>query len=147
MDIPPVFEDRTLEFISAKLKSMPQKARYCTLSIDEMVIKRHYDTKRGEMIGLHNINGEVTPEIASHACVAMLRGIMVNWKQPIAYSFLGSPKYYERLELWLDAIILKLSNIGIDVKVIVSDQGSNFDMYATPVKNVTKDMPYFLLKW
>lgn len=147
MIIPPVIEDRTLEFLSAKLKSMPDNARHCTLCIDEMVIKRHlhYDTRRDEMIGLHNINGEVTPEIASHACVAMLRGIIVNWKQPIAYSFLGSPKHYERLELWLDEIILKLSNIGIEVKAIVSDQGSNFDKYAKQVKNISKEKPYFLL--
>ncbi|KAJ8720699.1 hypothetical protein PYW08_006164 [Mythimna loreyi] len=143
MVIPPKFDDRTLEFLTSKLKSMPSKAKYCNLSLDEMVLKRHlhYDTRRDEIIGLHNINGEVTSEIASHA---WLRGIVVNWKQPIAYSFLGSPKHYEELEQWLDEVILNLSNIGIEVKAIVSDQGSNFNNYAKQVKKVTAEMPYFL---
>lgn len=142
-----MIENRNLGFLSSKLKSMSEKANYCTLCLDEMVIKRHlyYDIKRDEMIGLHNINGEVMPEIASHACVIMLQGILINWKQPVAYSFLGSPKHYEKLELWLDQIILELSNIGIQVKAIVSDQGSNFDKYAKVVKKVTKEKPYFLL--
>lgn len=42
-----------------------------------MVLKPHlhYDTKRDELIGLHNINGEVTKEVVSHGCVIMLQGV------------------------------------------------------------------------
>uniref|UniRef100_A0A1E1WCZ7 THAP-type domain-containing protein n=1 Tax=Pectinophora gossypiella TaxID=13191 RepID=A0A1E1WCZ7_PECGO len=147
MVVPLKFDDRTLEFLSAKLKSLPENAKYCTLCLDEMVLKRHlhYDTKRDDIIGLHNVNGEVTLEIASHACAIMLRSIAVDWKQPIAYSFLGSPKHYDKLEQWLDEVILKLSDIGIEIMAIVSDQGSNFDKYAKRIKKVTAEKPYFLL--
>uniref|UniRef100_A0A2A4J5S8 THAP-type domain-containing protein n=1 Tax=Heliothis virescens TaxID=7102 RepID=A0A2A4J5S8_HELVI len=146
MIVQPKLEDRTLDFLASKLKSMPEDAKYCTLCLDEMVLKRHlhYCTKRDEIIGLHNINGEVKSEIASHACVIMLRGIIVNWKQPIAYSFLGSPKHYNELEHWINEIILKLTRIGIKIMAIVSDQASNFDRYAKQVKKVSKDNPYFL---
>ncbi|KOB52322.1 hypothetical protein OBRU01_26099 [Operophtera brumata] len=78
-----------------------------------MFLKRHlhYDTKRDEIIGLHNINGEVTEEIASHACAIMLR----------------------------DEIITKLFNIGI--KAVIADHGSNFDKYAKDIKKVTAENP------
>lgn len=145
--IPPKFNDRVLNFLSAKLKSLPKHAKYCTISMDEMVLKRHlhYDTKRDEIIGLHNINGEVSEEIASHACVLMLRGIYVNWKQPIAYSFLASTKHYTNLETWLDEVILKLFDIGIDVRAIISDQDSNFDKYAKDIKKITAEKPYYFI--
>ncbi|CAK1591187.1 unnamed protein product [Parnassius mnemosyne] len=148
MVIPPKFEDRILNFLEAKLKSLPQNAKYCTLCIDEMVLKRHlyYDTKRDELIGLHNINGEVTKEVASLGCVLMLRGVVENWKQPIAYSFLASPKHYKELEPWLDEVILKLFSIRIEIQAIVSDQGSNFAKYAKEVKNITSEKPYFMLQ-
>lgn len=148
MVIPPKFEDRILNFLEAKLKSLPKNSKYCTLCIDEMVLKRHlhYDTKWDELIGLHNVNGKVSKEVASHGCVIMLRGIVENWKQPIAYSFLASPKHNKELEEWLDEVILKLFNIGIEVQAIVSDQGSNFAKYAKEVKKITSEKPYFMLQ-
>ncbi|KOB71413.1 Uncharacterized protein OBRU01_11676 [Operophtera brumata] len=110
MVVPPKFEDRILNFLSSKLKSMPDNAKYCTLCIDEMDLQKqlHYDTRRDEMIGHHNINGNITKEIASHGYVVMLRGVVVDWKQPIAYSFSASPKHYKELESWLDKIMIQI---------------------------------------
>lgn len=89
--------------------------------------KLYYDIQTDEVIGFHNINGKVTPEIASNAYMVMLQGIYFKWKQPLAYALLTSARHYEELDMWLEEVITKLSGIGIDIKAITTDQGSNFD--------------------
>ncbi|CAG4931767.1 unnamed protein product [Colias eurytheme] len=145
--ISPKFNDRVINFLSAKLKSLPKPAKYCTLSIYEMDLKRHlhYDSKRDEIIGLRNINGQVNEEVASHACILMLRGIFVNWNQPIAYSFVTSANNYKDFESWLEQVISKLFNIGIDIRAIISHKDSNFNRYAEYIKQITSEKPYYFI--
>lgn len=145
LNIRPELDDGIFNAISKNLQSLPDAAKYCTICVDEMMLKRHlyYDIKHDEVIGLHNINGNVTNETVSNAYVVMLRGIVVNWKQPIAYALLASTKHYEELDDWMNVVISKLFSMGVVVKAIVSDQGSNFDKYAKEVKKVTPEKPYF----
>lgn len=144
INIPPKFDNRVLDSLKLKLKSLPENAKQCMICVDEMTLKRHlyYDTKTDEVIGFHNINGKLTPEIASDALVIMIQGILVKWNQPLAYALLASAKHYEELDLWLNEVLSKLSAIGIKVRAINSDQGSNFDKFAKEIKRVTVDKPY-----
>ncbi|CAK1584213.1 unnamed protein product, partial [Parnassius mnemosyne] len=146
LNIRPEIDDRIFNTIASKFKSLPDTAKYCIICVDEMVLKRHlyYDIKNDEIIGLHNVNGNITNEAASNAYVIMLRGIVVNWKQPIAYALLASTKQYEELDNWMNEVMSKLFQIGIKVMAIVSDQGSNFDRYAKEIKQVTIEKPYFI---
>lgn len=106
LKIPPKLDDRVLNSLSLKIKSLLENAKYCTICVDEMVLKRHlyYDTKKDEVVGFHNINGTISTEIASNAYVIMLQGIYCNWKQPIAYALLGSTKHYADLDSWMTSI-------------------------------------------
>lgn len=146
ISIPPKLDERVLESLELKVKSLPEKAKYCTICIDEMTLKRnlYYDIKTDEVIGFHNINGKVTPEIASNAYVVMLQGIYFKWKQPLAYALLAGARHYEELDIWLEEVITKLSGIGIDIKAITTDQGSNFDKFAKDVKGVSAEKPFFM---
>lgn len=146
ISIPPKLDERVLESLELKAKSFPEKAKYCTICIDEMTLKRnlYYDIKTDEVIGFHNINGKVTPEIASNAYVVMLQGIYFKWKQPLAYALLASARHYEELDIWLEEVITKLSGIGIDIKAITTDQGSNFDKFAKDIKGVSAEKPFFV---
>lgn len=109
-----------------------------------MVLNRHlnYDTKRDELNGLHNINGEVTKECD----VVMVRGVVINWKQPIVYPFVASPKYYKEIETWLDEVIFKLLIIGIEIRALVSNQGSNLDKYAKEINKLQQRYEYSMFQ-
>lgn len=145
-NIPSKFDNRVLDSLTLKIKSLPNAAKYCTICVDEMTLKRnlYYNVKTDEVIGFHNVNGKISREIASNAFVIMLQGIYFKWKQPLAYALLATAKHYEEIDLWMNDIITKLSTIGIKVKAIVSDQGSNFDKFAKEVKKVTVEKPYFM---
>lgn len=56
----------------------------------------------------------------------MARGINDNWKQPLGYFFLKSTAKAEDLQRILLDCVKKLREVGADVKVVVSDMGSNF---------------------
>lgn len=146
MNIPPKLDDRVLDSLALKIKYLPDEAKFCTICVDEMTLKRnlYYDIKNDEVIGFHNVNGTTSPDIASNAYVIMLQGIYCKWKQPLAYALLATAKHYEALDIMMNEIITKLSAIGIKLKAIVSDQGSNFDKFAKEVKKITVEKPYFI---
>ncbi|KOB56716.1 hypothetical protein OBRU01_25786, partial [Operophtera brumata] len=133
--IPPKFDNRVLDSLALKLKSLPDAAKYCTICVDEMSLKKnlYYNVKNDEVIGFHNVNGQISPVIASNAFVLLLQGIYVKWNQPLAYALVASAKHYEEIELWIKEVITKLSTIGIKVKAIVSDQAANFVKFAKEI--------------
>lgn len=147
LQIPPRLDAQVLHGLKLKLKSLPPEAKYCTLCVDEMVLKRNlfYEPKSDDMIGLQSVNGVVSPELASIAFAIELQGMYVEWQQPVAYSFLASAEQYVELDTWLDDVIRKLIALGVEVKALVSGQGSNYDKYAKAIKNVTVASPYFFV--
>ncbi|GFO36621.1 THAP domain-containing protein [Plakobranchus ocellatus] len=63
--------------------------------------------------------------IANHACVFMARGLTANWKQPLGFVFSsGTVKDVSLKQLILIAII-ELEQIGLCVKAVICDPGSN----------------------
>jgi hypothetical protein len=83
--------------------------RICTLSFDEVEISKKlcYDELADQVLGMRNT-----------ACVRSIRGIFGKWKQVIYYDWEKATKYEDVLN-----IIGALSNIGIDVRALVSDMG------------------------
>ncbi|KAL0850692.1 hypothetical protein ABMA28_006637, partial [Loxostege sticticalis] len=75
MNIPPKLDDRVLDSLALKIKYLPDEAKFCTICVDEMTLKRnlYYDIKNDEVIGFHNVNGTTSPDIASNAYVIMLQ--------------------------------------------------------------------------
>lgn len=68
------------------MKSLPDAAKHCTICVDEITLKRnlYYNIKTDDVIRFHNVNGKISPEIASNAFVIMLQRIYFKWKQPLA---------------------------------------------------------------
>ena len=66
---------------------MNEVNRMCTISFDEISIKPnlYYDSAIDEVIGLEDDGEGKGNLIASSAMVFMVRGIVENWKQPVAY--------------------------------------------------------------
>ena len=60
------------------------------------------------------------------ALVFMVRGLSMNWKQPVGYVLTHSACKCDTLSNILYKFLDKLRGIGLAVKVVISDQGSNF---------------------
>lgn len=136
--------DFMFDFLSFKIKNFNEDAKQCILCIDEMALKTHlfYNISKDEIIGFHAKNKNKSYEPAKYALVIMLRGINSNWKQIIAYYFVSSScPSFELMDI-MYTVIRRAESIGFDINAVVSDQGSNFLMFARTL-GVSVDRPYF----
>lgn len=62
---------------------------------------------------------------ASQALVFMARGLYSNWKLPIAYFFSVSSMSHSVLNKLIISTVEKLLEVGLHVKAVVCDQGTN----------------------
>lgn len=72
----------------------------------------------------------------------MVRGIQGNWKQPLAYFLINETCSSEDLQEMIRTIVVRLHDIGLRVRVFISDQGSNFYKLHRTL-GVTKEQPHF----
>ena len=125
----PGFSQSALDAIATKVKTLNATGRLCIISFDEMSLKSNvcYQSNTDELIGLEDPgDGDKTNALATSAIVFMARGLIENWKQPLAYYLVnescGSKKVKEKLE----DVIGKVEKIGLEVVAVISDIGSNF---------------------
>ncbi len=64
--------------------------------------------------------------MANSALVFMACGIEENWKQPLAYHLVNGSCDSEKVKKKLFELLDKLNSIGLNVVVVISDLGSNF---------------------
>lgn len=72
----------------------------------------------------------------------MARGLVENWKQPLAYYLVNKSCESEKVEEKLGDIIEKVERVGLVVAVI-SDIGSNFQKF-TRKMGITAEKPWFI---
>lgn len=134
-------------FINAfrcKVNNMSTKERICSFSVGSILLKPnlYYDIKHDRVIGLHDVNGEQNICIAKYAILLMVEGILENWRQPIAYAFISEYDYFPEISTWIDEVLATLIDIGLDVRVFVSDPRSEF-LYASELRYVTPEKTCF----
>ena len=149
-NITPGFNNNILQALSLKVKSLPPHSEACVLVFDEMAIKEcvSYDSSRDRIEGLDDFGEghKASQHVANHATVFMVRGLMTNWKQPVGYFFSSGPMESGMLHLLLLECLEKLEEAGLDVKVVVADQGSNNQRLFRYHLKATADEPFFLWK-
>ena len=139
------FTDKSLYVLWQRVEQVPLGSRFCSLIMDEMSLKSHlhYDEKNDSIIGFEDFGDkETSGAIAKSALVLMARGILQNWKQPIAYYFVNES--YDRLhfkEIVTEAI-MHLENMGLSAISLVSDQGSEFASFFAYM-GVSEEEPVF----
>ncbi|XP_076291976.1 uncharacterized protein LOC143214603 [Lasioglossum baleicum] len=128
-----------------KVSNMEIRDRNCVLSFDEMSIQKCFDfhnTKQViegfEDLGIHGRSSAV----GTHVLIFMVRGLIRNWKQPFAFFVSGGVTKKGKLSPILDDILDALHAIGLRVRAIVSDQGTNFQSMSE--ERVSAKVPYFL---
>ena len=138
------FTEKSIFVLKQRIQVLSESAKICTLIMDEMSLKSHlfYDISSDSIIGFESFGEGKTSNLgANSALVLMARGILSNWKQPVAFVTVNEACNSEKLKDIVDETLLQLELRGLKVVALVSDQGSNFLKFYETMR-VTEDKPY-----
>ncbi|XP_061727627.1 uncharacterized protein LOC133532794 isoform X1 [Cydia pomonella] len=144
LKIGPRLDEQMMILLEQKFKLLSNKAKFCTLGLYAMPLKPHfyYDPANDDIIGVHNVNGDKKNMAATYALIAMIRGLMVPWHQPLAYSFFSTMTEVDDIELFLRDIIGKLKKLGLKVLGVVMGSDDFFWKYCRSKHFISVTKPY-----
>ena len=120
--------------------------KQCVLVFDEMSLKAgiSYNSSNDCVEGFEDF-GDLggSRYIANHALAFLVRGLKNKWKQPVGYFLSSGPVSASMLRSLTRNCIEKLQSIGLNVKAIVCDQGSNNRSFVEKAEKVSPDSPFF----
>lgn len=92
---------KLLQFIKASVEDLHDDEKYVTVAWDEMSLKTHLDfnTVRDYIDGFVDYGTRTEMKFGTHALVFMVRGIIKDFKQPVAYFITESINSLELSEL------------------------------------------------
>lgn len=136
--------DNLLTALKCKIMNMTGQEKICSFSIASLLLKPnlYYNIKFDRIIGFHDVDGLQISEPAKYAIVLMVQGILVDWKQPIAYSFIYEYDNFPEISIWIDEVIETLIDLGLDVRTFVSDPRSEF-LFTSETRMVSPEKTYF----
>nr|CAH7720854.1 unnamed protein product [Callosobruchus chinensis] len=106
---------------------LDENSKYCCLMFDEISLDPHIDLNvvKQEFEGFET-NDEPcrSAVIADHALVFLIRGLVRNWKQPLAYTFCKSSTKTVVLVRLIKKIIMRCQQAGLKVLCTICDQGA-----------------------
>ena len=143
----PGFHPLIFEALKQKSEVFDDNEKVCCLIFDEMALKSHlqYNSKSDTIDGFATVNeGSAEKFVANHASVFMIRGLTTNWKQPVGYFLSNGPLKSTLVKKLLLQCIGLVSDIGLKVKVVICDQGSN-NRSAINSLGVTVERPFFVV--
>src|ERR1043165_6518466 len=130
MQVRPGISDDLMLATSIRVDGLQPRDRVCALMVDEMAIKSSlsYDKQYDVVYGFEDYGDNFSRGnlIVKNTVVFMVRGLSLNWKQPVGYVLTNSACKGDVLLNLLNQFLDRLHSIGLLVKVIISDQGSNF---------------------
>ena len=140
----PGFNNNILEALKKKVAAMPPGAKACAVVFDEMTMKEElsYNIEEHNVEGLEDFGNQRSSYAANHATVFMASELLEPWKQAVGYFLSSGPVSGRLLKSLISQCVDKLTEIGLDVKVIICDQGSN-NRKAVENLGVTEERPYF----
>lgn len=133
--------------LKAKVNNMTNSEKVCSVVVDAISLKTSlfYNINLDKIIGLQEVNGLQTPVLAKKALVVIIRGMFGNWQQPIGFALLGESKNSDDISNWIEQLLEKLIDVGLDIRTFVSDLGS--DLLGEQKRNmVSTERPYFFIK-
>lgn len=126
-NIQPGINQNIFNQLKKRTSKMSQEDKLCVLLFDEVSLKAHltYGEKKDKITGFVDDGNQREPEFAHHAQVFMVRGLIKNYKQPVAYTFAASATKGPELAKQIKEIVSKLQEAGLTVVASVCDQGTN----------------------
>ena len=144
-NLSPGFNDKIFSALELKVSSMSENSRQCALTFDEISLKSalQYNPQRDVIEGFeHYGDSGQSKYMATHALAFMVRGLATKWKQPVGYFLSAGPVTGKTLQSLTRTCIDKLTKIGLSVKVLICDQGSNNRQFLESFEKVTCDRPF-----
>lgn len=143
----PGFSNAYIHNLSLKVGTMTRNEKYCVLLFDEMALKKFLEySKAMDFIEGFEDLGHLgrTNKFAKEALVFFVRGMFLSWKFPFTYFLSQSATSGNILKDLILAVLKKLKEIGLNVKAVVCDQGTN-NRNALKLLGVTEPTrPFFL---
>ena len=139
------FSDAIITVMQEKVAGLSPDNRCCVLLLDEMSLRRGltYDRRFDCIVGYEDFGGNSQTNVLASSCLCfMVRGLRDNWKQPFAFMFSSSAIKADTVQGLLLDCLSQLHAIGLNVKAVISDQGSNF-VSTYKSMGVTVDEPFF----
>lgn len=123
----PGINENLFEQLKIKTNSMKNKEKLAVLIFDEITLKSGiiYNERKNIVTGFVDDGQIRIPEFANHAQVFMLRGVVHNYKQVVAYTFSASATKGPELAKQLKNVIKKSQEAGFNVVASICDQGTN----------------------
>ena len=146
VDIRPGFNQGVLDAMKQVVANMSSKQRMCALVFDEMSIKKNmtYDVKNDCVEGFQDLGSlGRKAQVANHAGVFMVRGLVDKWKQPVSYVLSSSTVEASDLKKLILLCLSEMTEVGLDVKVVICDQGTNNRSMLEKL-GVSIDQPFFM---
>lgn len=139
----PGINKMVFDTLQLKAEHLKEQNKMIMLSVDEMSIKANlfYHIGQKKVVGFEDFGVERSFKPALNATVVMIRGLFVNWKQPLAY-YLVKWKWTINMFKNIEQAIVALQNIGLTVCCVTNDMGSN-NIQLANILGVTPEKPYF----
>lgn len=126
-NIKPGINETIMLQIKKATEKMNTESRLCIVLFDEMSLKcnLNYNERKDSVAGFVTNGKDTHQEFADHAQVFMIRGLIKNYKQPVAYTFSQSATKGPELAVQLKTVVGKLQEAGLIIVATVCDQGTN----------------------
>ena len=142
----PGFSEKVFSALRIKVNTLSDADKNCAIIFDEMALKTGltYNTALDKVEGFEDF-GCVGPTkfVANHALAFMARGLNSKWKQPLGYFLSSGPISAATLQTLTRNCIRKVKGVGLNVKLLICDQGSNNRSFIEQREKVTKEKPFF----
>lgn len=133
--------------LKVKVNNMANSEKVCSVVVGAISLKTNlfYNINLDKIIGLQEVSGLQTPVLAKKALVVIIRGIFGNWQQPIGFALLGESKNSYDISNWIEQLLEKLIDVGLDIRTFVSDL--ECDLLGEEKRiMISTDSPYFFIK-
>ncbi|CAK1588633.1 unnamed protein product, partial [Parnassius mnemosyne] len=113
--------------LKIRAEKMKDEHKLCALVFDEMQLRASitYNRRKDAVSGFVTDGQEAKKILADHAQVFLIRGLIKNFKQPIAYTFSSGMTKGCELAKQIKEIITELQQVGFKVLATICDQGTN----------------------
>ncbi len=131
--------------LGLRVQRLPAEDRVACLMIDEISLKRFLSHSMAEdkVMGLVTKTDEETDKRhATGALVFLVSGLRSYWRQSISYYFIKNAMSGDSLKPIVMQVIKRLSEIGLHIMALSTDQGSNF-LALLALLGVTEERPIF----
>ena len=135
-----------LKHLKKRVSTFNDQDKQCAIVLGEMAIKSglSYDATCDGVEGTEDYGhlGQ-TKYMANHALAIIVRGLWQKRKQCIGYFLSSGTISGDKMKNIIFNAIRKLSDIGLNVHVLVCDQGANDRNFLSTILDISVDKPYF----